>query len=57
VRYLRLENGNLAKNALSKIESHCQADSKHIFESKIGQVLFEKNVFKLDAVFPFFKFV
>jgi hypothetical protein len=44
-RYLRLENGNLKKNASSKIKSLCHADSKHIFRSKIGQVVFEKNAF------------
>jgi hypothetical protein len=37
------------KNALSKIESLCYADSKHIFGSKIVQVLSEKNVFKVDV--------
>jgi hypothetical protein len=38
------------KNALSKIKSQCHVDFKHIFESKIVQVLSEKNVFKLDAI-------
>jgi hypothetical protein len=33
--YLCHENGNLKKNTLSKIESQCHADSKHIFVSKI----------------------
>jgi hypothetical protein len=51
VRYLGLKNGDLKKNTLSKIESHCQVDSKHIFESKIGRVLFEKKVFKVDTAF------
>jgi hypothetical protein len=54
VRYLRHENGNLKKNALSKIESQCHAHSKHSFGSKIVQVLSEKNVFKLDAGFAIF---
>jgi hypothetical protein len=35
MRYLWHENGNLKKNALSKIESLRYADSKHIFVSKI----------------------
>jgi hypothetical protein len=30
VRYFQHENGNLKKNALSKFESLCHADSKHI---------------------------
>jgi hypothetical protein len=51
MRYLRLENGNFIKNALSKIKSQCLDDSKHVFELKIVQVLFEKNVFKLDVKF------
>jgi hypothetical protein len=54
VRYLRHENGNLKKNAFGKIESLCHADSKHIFGSKIIQLLSEKNVFKLDAAFAIF---
>jgi hypothetical protein len=29
----------------SKIKSLCHADSRHIFGSKIGQALFEKNPF------------
>jgi hypothetical protein len=41
--YLWHENGNLKKNALSKIESLCYADSKYGFGSKIVQVLSEKN--------------
>jgi hypothetical protein len=51
MRYLRLENGNLIKNALSKIESQCHVDSKHVFVLKIVRVLSEKNIFKLDAKF------
>jgi hypothetical protein len=46
----------IKKNALIKIESQCHADSKHIFRSKIVQVLSEKNVFKLDAAFAIFMF-
>jgi hypothetical protein len=42
VRCLRHENSNLKKNALSKIESLCSADSQHIF---IEKVLSEKNAF------------
>jgi hypothetical protein len=57
MRYLRLENGNLIKNALSKIKSQCHVDSKHVFESKIVRVLSEKNVFKLDAEIGIFKSV
>jgi hypothetical protein len=49
-RYIRPKNGNLKKNDLSKIESFCYADSKPIFILKIVQVLYEKNVFKLDAI-------
>jgi hypothetical protein len=51
VCYLQLENGNLNKNALCQIESQCHADSKHIFESKIVQVVSEKNKFKVGAAF------
>jgi hypothetical protein len=54
MRCLRHENGNLKKNALSKIESLCNADSKHIFEMNIVRVLSEKNIFKLDAEFEIF---
>jgi hypothetical protein len=50
VRQLRLENSNLKKNALIKIESFCYADSKHIFILKIVRVLSKKNVLKLDAI-------
>jgi hypothetical protein len=35
VRKLGLENSDLKKNVLSKIEYQCHADSKHIFVSKI----------------------
>jgi hypothetical protein len=52
---LRYENGNLKKNALSKIESLSYADFKHNFESNIVRVLSEKNIFKLDAEFEIFK--
>jgi hypothetical protein len=34
VRYLRHENGNLKKNALSKFESQCHVDFKHVFAQK-----------------------
>jgi hypothetical protein len=47
----------LQQKALIKIKSQCHADSKHIFESKIVQVLSEKNVFKLDAAFVILKSV
>jgi hypothetical protein len=50
MRYLWHENGNLKKNALSKIESRLNADSKHIFILKIVQVLSEEDVYKLDAI-------
>jgi hypothetical protein len=42
---LRHENGNLKKNALSKIESLYHADSRHIFGSKIG--FLRKPFFKM----------
>jgi hypothetical protein len=32
MRFLRHENGNLKKNALSKIESLCHADSKRFLK-------------------------
>jgi hypothetical protein len=54
-RYLWLKKSNFNKNALSKIESQCNADSKHIFESKIAQVLLEKNIFKHDTAFAILK--
>jgi hypothetical protein len=54
VRFLLHENDNLKKKALSKIESQCHVDSKHIFGSKIVHVLSEKNIFKLDAAFAIF---
>jgi hypothetical protein len=40
---------------LSKFESLCHADSKHIFILKIARVLSEKNIFKLDAAFQFLR--
>jgi hypothetical protein len=49
MRYLRHENGNLKKNALSKIKSSCHADSK-LFLDKIVQVFFEKNAFEYDNI-------
>jgi hypothetical protein len=55
--FLRLENGNLEKNILSKVKSQCHVDYKHIFESKIVRVLSEKNVFKLDTAFAILKSV
>jgi hypothetical protein len=55
MRYLRHENSNLKKNTLSKIESQCHADSKHIFKSKIVSILSKINVFKLDGAFAIFK--
>jgi hypothetical protein len=39
----------------SKIKSQCHVDFQDIFGSKIVQVLFEKNAFKLDAAFMIFK--
>jgi hypothetical protein len=48
MRFLQLENGNLIKNALSKIKSLCHADSKHIFESNIVRVL---SILKSSAYF------
>jgi hypothetical protein len=50
MRCLWHENCNLKKNALSKIESLCYANCKHIFILKIVQVLSEKNIFKFDAI-------
>jgi hypothetical protein len=55
MHYLQHENGNLKKKASSKIKSQCQVDSKHVFKSKIVQVLSEKNVFKLDAALAILK--
>jgi hypothetical protein len=55
MRYFLLENGDLKKNVLSKIESQCHVDSEHVFGLKIVQVLSGKSVFKLDAAFKSFK--
>jgi hypothetical protein len=48
MRYLQHENGNLKKNTLNKIKSLCHVDSKHSLRSKIVQVIYEKNTFKVD---------
>jgi hypothetical protein len=49
VRCLRHENGNLKKNALSKIKSHCRADSKNILEQKSAEYFLRKTHFKFTT--------
>jgi hypothetical protein len=52
-RYFRLQNVIFKKGPLIKKTSPCLADSKHIFISKIVQVIPKKNGFKKSAGFPF----
>jgi hypothetical protein len=50
VRYLRHENSNLKKNALSKMESLCHVDSKRFLYKKSSKYFPRKTHFKL-AIF------
>jgi hypothetical protein len=49
MRYFGLENVNFKKSSLSKMKRLCLGDSEDVFESKIGQVVTEKNEYELDA--------
>jgi hypothetical protein len=52
--YFQLKNIIFKKSPLSKLQSLCCGDSKHIFKFKIVQVFIEKNVFKKYMEFTIF---
>jgi hypothetical protein len=53
-RYFRLQNVILKKVPEIKKKSPCLGDFKHIFESKIAQVVPKKNGFKKSVGFTVF---